>query len=131
MVSRPKESEMIAAMEYVWEQIDNNNILKENRMTKQRVQTALRAFTYNYLDLGSKCYHLDRKQMNIIQNLTEEFMILEPDKGQGIVLVNKDDYIRNMECLFSDKTNFQVLDKDANIQSLNTIQNYLNILFMV
>ena len=69
--------------------------------------------------------------MHIIQNLTEEFMILEPDKGQGIVLVNKDDYIRNMECLFSDKTNFQVLDKDANIQSLNTIQNYLNILFMV
>ena len=100
-------------------------------MTKQRVQTALRAFTYNYLDLESKDYHLDRKQMNIVQNLTEKFMILEPDKGQGIVLVKKDDYIRNIEFLFSDKTKFQLLDKDANLQSLNTIQNYLNILFMV
>ena len=105
--------------------------LKENRMAKQRVQTALRAFTYNYLGLESKDYHLERKQMNIVQNLTEKFMILEPDKGQGIVLVNKDDYIRNIECLFSDKTKFQLLDKDANLQSLNTIQNYLNILFMV
>ena len=30
--------------------------------------------------------------MNVIQNLREKVMILKPDKGQGIVLVNKDDY---------------------------------------
>ena len=34
-----------------------------------------------------------------------------------------------MECLFSDKTKFQVLDKDPTLQSLNTVQNYLNTLF--
>ena len=45
---------MVATMEYVWEEIDKNNILKENHSTKQRVQTALRAFTYNYLDLETK-----------------------------------------------------------------------------
>ena len=56
-------------MEYVCEQIDNNNILKENDMTKQTVQTAPRAFTYSYLDLESTDYHLDRKRMNIIQIL--------------------------------------------------------------
>ena len=49
--------------------------------------------------------------MNIIQNLRVKVIILKPDIGQGIVLVNKDDYILNMECLFSDKTKFQVLDK--------------------
>ena len=54
VLSRPKESEMVATMEYVWEEIDKNNILKENHSTKQRVQTALRAFTYNYLDLETK-----------------------------------------------------------------------------
>ena len=43
--SRPKESEMVATMENIWEQIDNNNFPKDNHMTKQRVQTALRAFT--------------------------------------------------------------------------------------
>ena len=66
VLSRPKESEMVATMEYVWEEIDNNNILKENHMTKQRVQTALRAFTHNYLDFESKDYHLDRKRMIVI-----------------------------------------------------------------
>ena len=45
------------------------------------------------------------------------------------MLVNKDDYIRNIECLFSEKTKFQVLDKDPTLQSLNTVQNYLNTLF--
>ena len=54
---------MVATMEYVWEQIDNNNIFKENHLTKQRVQIALRAFTYNYLDIESKDYHLDKKRI--------------------------------------------------------------------
>ena len=49
---------MVAIMEEVWEQIDNNKILKENHVTKQRIQTALRAFTYKDLDLKSKDYIL-------------------------------------------------------------------------
>ena len=50
-------------------------------------------------------------------------MILKPNKSQGTVLVNKNDYIRNVEDLFSDKTKFQVLDEDSMLQSLNTVQN--------
>ena len=66
--------------------------------------------------------------MNIIQNLRETVMILKQDKSQGIVLVNKDDYIRNVECLFNHKTKFQVLDKDRTHRFLKTVQNYLNTL---
>ena len=75
--SRLKESEMLAIMEYVWEQIDNNNILKENYMIKQIVRRALLAFTYNFLDSESKDYHLNRKRMNILQNLGEKVMVLK------------------------------------------------------
>ena len=110
---------MVATMQYVWVELDNNNILKENHTTKQRVQTAQRAFTYNYLDLETKDYHLDRKRMNIIQNLREKVIVLKLDKGKGIALVKKDDYIRNLESLFSDKTKFQVLHKDLTLQSFN------------
>ena len=42
-------------------------------------------------------------------------MILKPDKSQGILFVNKDDYIRNIDYLFSDKTKFQVLDEDTKL----------------
>ena len=50
-------------------------------------------------------------------------MTLKPDKGQGIVIVNKDDYIRNTECLFSDKTKFQVSDKYPTLQSPDQYKN--------
>ena len=49
-------------MEYVWEQIENSKILKENDISKQKVQTTLLAFTYNYSGLESNDYHLDRKR---------------------------------------------------------------------
>ena len=48
---------------------------------------------------------------------------------QGIVLVNKDDYIQNIECLDSDETKLQVLDKDQTLESIDTVQNYLSTLF--
>ena len=57
---------MVATTEYIWKQIDNNNILKENHMAKQTVKTAQCAFTYNYLNLESEDFHLDRKRMNVI-----------------------------------------------------------------
>ena len=119
VLSRPKESEMVATMEYVWVEIDNNNILKENHTTKQRVQTVLRAFTYNYLDLETKDYHLDRKRMNIIQNPREKVMI---------ALVSKDDYIRNKNAYLVIKQNFKYYIKIRHF-SLFTVQNYLNTLF--
>ena len=37
-LSRPKESEMVSTMEYIWEKIDNNDILKDNHMTKEYKQ---------------------------------------------------------------------------------------------
>ena len=63
--------------------------------------------------------------MNILQNLRETVMILKLDEGQGILLVNNDAYIRNVVCLFSDKTKFQVLDKDPTLHFL--IQSWGNI----
>ena len=92
-------------------------------MAKQTVQTAQCAFPYNYLNLESEDFHLDRKQINVIQNLREKVMILKPDKGQGLVLVNKNHCIRNIECLFSDKTKFQLLDKEPTLQFLGRIFN--------
>ena len=67
--------------------------------------------------------------MNIIQNSREKVTILKPDISHGTVLVNKGDYMQSIECLFGDKTKFQVLDKGPTLQSLNTVQNYSNTSF--
>ena len=51
LLLRPKEPEMIAVMEDVWNHISRQDILKDNRISKSRLQTALKAFTNNYLDI--------------------------------------------------------------------------------
>ena len=55
-------------------------------------------------------------------------MILKPDKGQGIVLINKDEYNRSLEKVFNNKKKFKVLQEDPTLRNLSTVQSYLNTL---
>ena len=42
-------------------------------------------------------------------------MILKPDKGNGVVLMNKIDYHNAMNQLFSDKTKFKIIKNDLTL----------------
>ena len=48
---------------------------------------------------------IDGKCLKIIRKLCKRCMILKPDKGQGIVLINKEDYCNSLNQLFSDRPN--------------------------
>ena len=64
---------------------------KERQHIKHPVQTALKPFTYSYLDLDFKNFRADKKRIKVLRSLKEWHMVLKPDKGQGIVDVNKKD----------------------------------------
>ena len=91
LLVRPKESEMIAVVEDVLNQIIQRNALKDKHFAKHRVQTALKYFTYSYLDLDSKQFLNDKKHINTIRQRRNKCIILKPDKGQGVVLIDKID----------------------------------------
>ena len=55
-------------------------------------------------------------------------MILKPDKGQGVVLIDKIDYYNSMEQIFNDKTKVKVVNGDPTFRNLASVQNYLNTL---
>ena len=63
---------MIVIMEDIYDQILQHNILKDDHFFKHRAQTALKAFTYNYLDLDIKGFFnlrlvkSPKKQLNLI-----------------------------------------------------------------
>ena len=42
-------------------------------------------------------------------------VILKPDKENGIVLLNHEDYIKSIETLFSSKIEFKELDSDPTL----------------
>ena len=50
---------------------------------------------------------------------------MKPDKGNGVVLININDYILCMTDLFSDKTKFSKVKVDSTLTQLNSLQNYL------
>ena len=64
---RPKEPEMIAIIENVWEQIQNHGILKNDHISKVRAKTALKSFTCNYIDLDVTQFISDNKSMKTLQ----------------------------------------------------------------
>ena len=55
--------------------------------------------------------------------------IFKPDKGNGVVLTNNEDYYQPLEHLFIDKKKFKQIDKDPTMKQLSTLQNCLRSLF--
>ena len=56
-------------------------------------------------------------------------MILKPDKGQRIVLNNKNKYYNSLELLFFSNTKLEVANEDAALHNISTFQSHLNVLF--
>ena len=69
------------------------NVLKDNHMSRERAKMALRSFAYSYLDVDVKQYGIDSKRLKILRRLKNKCVILKPDKGSGIVLIKREDYL--------------------------------------
>ena len=101
---RPKEPEMIAIIENVWEQIQNHGILKNDHISKVRAKTALKSFGYNYINLEVTQFISDKKSIKTLRKLKDKCLILKPDKGQGIVSANRDDYNNSLKKIYLSET---------------------------
>ena len=87
---------MIVIMEDIYEQILRHNAIIDSYISQERFKTTVSAFTFDYLDIDDKRYIHDSKSLKVLRELREKFVILKPDKGQGIVLVNHGDYVNSM-----------------------------------
>ena len=53
-------------MEDIYDQIVCQDLLKKDNMSKHRVQTALKSFTYSYLDLDFKNFRVDQRLIKVL-----------------------------------------------------------------
>ena len=67
------------------------------------------------------------KKHKILQKLRsqKDIIITHPDKGNGIVILNKSDYIKSMTELISDKKKFKKLTNDPTIKREQALQRTL------
>ena len=90
-----------------------------------KIKNALRSFAFNLIDIDDKNIFKDATKLKTIKNLRKTLVIMKPDKGNGIVLLNEDDYTKSMEHLFSDKNKFKQLDSDPTLTRLSSLQSYV------
>ena len=64
---------------------------------------------FNLINLEDKRFFKDKKMLETIRNLKERVVLLAPDKGNGVVILEKDDYKGSIEELFADRTKFRIL----------------------
>ena len=77
------------------------------------------------IDLENQQIFKDNKKLDIIKNLRKELVILKPDQGDGIVLLNANGYYNGIKKLFQDKLKFKQILEDPTPSSLTSVQRYL------
>ena len=106
--------EMISISEDLWDQINKLDQFKDGSYIKDRLKNSLRSFTYNYIDLDLQ-FHIDNKRIRILRSLNTKFAILKPNKGSGIVILKRSDYIDSLYSLFNDPTKFKRIPHDLKL----------------
>ena len=97
-------------------------------MASERIKNALRSFAWNLVDLDDRNFYNDSKKTRIIKGLRKRAVILKPDKGQGIVLLRREDYVESMERIFADRSKFKEVESDNTISRVENLKRYLNTL---
>ena len=97
-------------------------------MKKERVKTALRAFTYSYVDIFNMQFLHDKNKTKVLKQLQQDCVIFKPDKSNGIVLINKNEQYLAMKRLFSDRSKSKATKDDPTLTRLKAVQNYVNIM---
>ena len=62
----------------------------------------MRRLAFNSINFEDTPIFKDSKKMKIIQQLRQKVAILKPDKGNGLVLLDNQDYVNSVEQLFKD-----------------------------
>ena len=79
------------------------------------VKSGLKSIAFKYFySYKPQFSNLHNKFYETLQNLRQDknIIILKPDKGNGIVILNKADYYRKMEDILDDRSKFKIVKED-------------------
>jgi hypothetical protein len=80
---------------------------------------------FNLINVEEQQVYKDKRKIKIIRDLKEKVVLLGPDKGNGVVLVDINDYKESMHELFADRTKFRILQDDPTNKRFSSLQDYV------
>ena len=82
--------------------------------TKKKLNEVEHSFCGSPIDTSK--FSMDSSCLQAIKSLrsNKAILITKPDKGSGVVILNKSDYVNKMECILSDISKFKLLALSVN-----------------
>ena len=80
---------------------------------------------FSLLDFDAQQMTKNKSKITMINNLLKDEVILKPDKGSGIALLDINDYRTSVKHLFSEKSKFRTVENDPTFTRLDSLQQYL------
>jgi hypothetical protein len=106
----------------IFEQFYNQVIQKtifdfmENSRTvfKNQLRTIASKYFYNFKPHQVSNPLFSRKDFKILKNLSNDgsIYITRPDKGAGVVILNREDYVKKVEDIINDRTKFKKMESE-------------------
>ena len=78
--------------------------------------------SFSILDIDSKQLAKGKSKINILNNLLIDIVLLKPDKGNGIVLVNCFGYKNSIKQIFPNRTKFRKISQDRTFRRLSSLK---------
>ena len=125
LATLPCESNILAYTEDIWEQISKSKICNVGKYNEARIKNSLRCLAFNIINIDEKRIFKDQKKIKLLKSLQKTITVLKPDKGNGIVLMDKSDYIHAVGNIFGDSNKFKLITDDPTITRMKSLQNYL------
>ena len=83
---------------------------------------------FNLINIEEQRVYKDKKKIKTIRDLKEKVVLLTPDKGNGVVIMDIKDYKDSIHQLFADRRKFRILSEDPTNTRFTSLQKYIQLL---
>jgi hypothetical protein len=74
LATRPKESNIIASAESIWEQLNWKNLLPDSFIKQKKVKNSIKAIACNFLDFDNRRLTPDSKHIKTLKDPRRRFL---------------------------------------------------------
>ena len=100
--------------EKLYNALNKQNILESIDNARNQIRAIASKYFYNFKPYKNRCAVFSRKDFNNLRNLAQnsELYVTKPDKGNGVVIMNKQDYCDKINTILNDETKFSLENID-------------------
>ena len=80
---------------------------------------------FNLINIEEQQVYKDKAKIKTIRDLRERVVLLTPDKGNGVVIMDIKEYKDSIHQLFADRRKFRILSEDPTNTRFISLQKYI------